>query len=97
MKARELEYAAILYELPDKAAHEEESLFEKYKGLYTDIIINKGEEIIDIIRNWSYSNPTRDKGRLKIKNKILTYQQVSKDNPDYMEGLPLQIKEFYSL
>ena len=97
-QANEIEFSTILFRLnPEEGLGD---FFKSYKNLYDSIIINKGKEIIATIKgleNWKGFHSDQEKGRLKIGNKIITYQDLSKQNPDYMQSLPLPIKQFYGL
>lgn len=94
-EAKELEFSTILFELNQG---EEKERFNNYKNLYENIIIKNHKEIIDCIKNnWDGLLSDQEKGRLKITDKILTYQNLSKQNPEYMQNLSRRIKQFYGL
>lgn len=95
--AEEITYSTILYNPINKA---EEKDFERYADLYNDVIINHRNEIIQCIKDWEFLKNKKRPGcnkNIRIKEKILTYQELSASNREYLESLPKKIREFYNL
>lgn len=69
----------------------------KFASLYTTVIGNNSTSILEAIRNWDMDyghKGEKNNKRIEILPSVLTYQNVMKDNPTWLDE---RVKTFYGL
>lgn len=91
--AETLIYGTILFD-PNIILGEEIDKYNEYRHLYSHIIGKNGSEILQAIKAWKKLKE-EDINKIKVLPTPLTYQDIIKENPDYLSMLPNPIKEYY--
>ena len=88
--AERLIYAPILFDSTQILNHQADE-YTNYYSLYSKVIGDHGKAILDDIQFWAEKSSGK---KIIIEHTPLTYQQLAKDNPDWLDS---KVKAFYEL
>ena len=88
--AERLIYAPILFD-STQILNRQADEYTNYYSLYSKVIGDHGKVILDDIQFWAQKSSGK---KIIIEHTPLTYQQLAKDNPDWLDS---KVKAFYEL